>query len=61
MNMKSVYNEWILGEAQLYIHARSAVLVMLLIPTTKVRERSVNVAGEAWLARMSAYANVLAI
>ena len=32
-----------LGEAQLYIHAESTALVMLLTPTSKVRER---VAGE---------------
>ena len=32
-----------LGEAQLYIHARTAALIMLLTPTSKVRER---VAGE---------------
>ena len=50
-----------LGEAQLYIHARSTALVMLLTPTSKVRERAVNVAGEAWLAGTWAYANVPAI
>ena len=43
-----------LGEAQLYIHAESTALVMLLTPTS-VRER---VAGEAWLARTWASANV---
>ena len=40
-----------LGEVQLYIHARSVALVMLPTPTSKIRERAVNVAGEAWLAR----------
>ena len=35
--------EWMLGEAQLYIHTESTALVMLLTPTSKVRER---VAGE---------------
>ena len=44
-----------LGEAQLYIHAESTAPVMLLTPTSKVRER---VAGEAWLARTWASANV---
>ena len=43
-----------LGEAQLYIHAESTALVMLLTPTLD-RER---VAGEAWLARTWASANV---
>ena len=38
--------EWMLGEAQLYIHAGSTALVMLLTPTSEVRERAVNVAGE---------------
>jgi hypothetical protein len=44
-----------LSEAQLYIHT---ALVMLLTPTSKVRERAVNAAGEAWLARMWAIENV---
>ena len=43
MNM----NELMLGQAQLYIHAGSAAVVMLLTPTSKIRERAVNVAGEA--------------
>src|SRR5436190_4580674 len=47
-----------LGEAQLYVHAESTALVMLLTPTSKVREWAVNVAGEAWLARTWASANV---
>jgi hypothetical protein len=47
-----------LGEAQLYIHARSTALVMLLTPALKVRERAVNVAGEAGLARPWASENV---
>ena len=37
-------NEWMQGEAQLYIHAESTALLMLLTPTSKVRER-------AWLAK----------
>ena len=36
-------------------------LAMLLTPTSKVRERAVNVAGEAWLARTWAYADVPAL
>ena len=45
---------WMLGEAQLYIHARSAALAMLLTPTSKVWERAVNVAGENVGVRRSA-------
>src|SRR5947207_6948270 len=37
------------------------MLAMLVTRTSKVRERAVNVAGEVWLARMWAYANVPAI
>ena len=34
-----------LGESQLHIHAESTALVMLLTPTSKVRER---VAARTW-------------
>ena len=41
-------NEWMLGKAQLYIHAGHAGH-----PYFEGRERAVNVAGKAWLARTS--------
>jgi len=47
-----------LGEAQFYIHAGRTALVMPLTATSKVRERAVNVAGKAWLARPWAGENV---
>ena len=45
-------------EYEIYIHAESTALVMMLTSTLKVRERAVNVADEVWLARSWASENV---
>ena len=44
-------NEWMLGEAQLYIHAESTALVMLPASTLKMLERVVRATAKAWQVR----------